>query len=97
MVNIEFEWDTGKARLNKQKHKVSFEVATRVFSDPFRITEQDRFENGEYRWQTIGMVNNEVILLVAHTIIDIEYDTEIVRIISARKATNKEKKRYDNG
>lgn len=94
-MNTIFEWDDEKARINKQKHKVSFETAAYVFDDPFCITVQDRFENGEYRWQTIGKLYNGVVLLVAHTFV-YDHETEIIRIISARKATTREKQRYEN-
>ncbi len=75
--------------------KVSFETAQRVFNDPFHLSVQDRCENGEERWQTIGMVNGVIILLVAHTV---KYDneTEIIRIISARKATLTERIKYES-
>ena len=53
----------------------------------------DRIENGEERWQTLGMVGNVVLLLVAHTFAEQE-DEEVVRIISARKATRKERQKY---
>ncbi|CAN5361524.1 hypothetical protein BH10PSE6_BH10PSE6_14590 [soil metagenome] len=56
MTNIGFEWDEAKNRSNQRKHGVSFEIATRVFADPFALTEQDRIEGGEMRWQTIGTV-----------------------------------------
>lgn len=55
-MNIEFEWDPDKAEINRKKHGVSFEIACRVFADPFALVEQDRIERGEYRWQTLGMV-----------------------------------------
>ncbi len=95
-MNTIFEWDEEKARINKRKHKVSFETAIHIFNDPLRLTYQDRFENGEYRWQTIGKLGNEVVLLVAHTVRDSENNTETIRIISARKATTTERKRYEN-
>lgn len=94
MSKIIFEWDPQKADLNLRKHKVSFELATLVFSDNYVLSKQDRFENGEYRWQTIGMLNHQVVLLVAHTV-SIEQQTEIIRIISARKATSQERKLYE--
>lgn len=95
MTNTTFEWDEQKAAANLKKHGVSFELAVQVFLDPFQETLQDRFENGEYRWQTIGMVNGRRIILVAHVN---RYDDnkEVIRIISARKATKQEKKRYGN-
>jgi len=97
-----FEWDEAKAQENYRKHGVSFKVAAQVFDDPLCRTEQDRIEEGEYRWQTIGMVHNCLLLLVAHTVKfgdDESNDTnfELIRIISARSATRKERKRYENG
>jgi uncharacterized protein (DUF4415 family) len=49
-----FEWDEHKAAVNKAKHKVSFETASLVFSDPRHISIQDRFFENEERWQTLG-------------------------------------------
>jgi uncharacterized protein (DUF4415 family) len=67
---------------------VSFEAAKLVFDDPLHISRQDRTEDGEPRWQTIGMVGDVALLLVAHTCEDSESDGELVRIISARRATS---------
>jgi len=89
-----FEWDEAKAKTNERKHGVHFDDAILVFADPFAITEQDRIEGGELRWQTIGLAGGVVLLLVAHTVRD-EDEDEIIRIISARKAARKERKRYD--
>jgi uncharacterized DUF497 family protein len=66
-----------------------------VFADPFALTEQDRIEQGEYRWQTLGMVEGVTVLLVAHTVRDADDGTEIIRIISARRADPKEQRRYE--
>src|ERR1019366_6653532 len=88
---VEFEWDEAKAISNEYKHAISFEYAVHVFEDPFALVEQDR---GEYRWQTLGLVEGVILLLVAHTVQDDDED-EIVRIISARRATRKERTRYD--
>lgn len=93
-MNIEFEWDPNKAKINRKNHGVSFEIACRVFADPFALVEQDRIEGGEYRWQTLGMVEGCLLLLVAHTVRD-EDGTEIIRIISARRASRKERRRYE--
>ena len=93
MEELRFEWDPEKARSNQRKHGVTFETAVRVFSDPFALVEQDRIENGEYRWQTTGMVDGALVLLVAHA--DQEEDgIEVIRIISARRATAGERRRY---
>ena len=89
-----FEWDEAKAKLNERKHGVRFDTAIRVFADPYALTEQDRIEGGELRWQTIGAVGGFVLLMVAHTVRD-EGEDEIIRIISARKAVRKECKHYD--
>ena len=90
---LQFCWDDRKNKQNQRKHGVSFEAATLVFSDPFHITAQDREVDGEPRWQTIGMVGNLQLLLVAHA----EHETQnevILRIISARKATRSERRIY---
>ncbi|WP_373797560.1 BrnT family toxin [Kaistella sp.] len=96
MENLIFEWDENKAKINLQKHGVTFEDAMAVFTDPHRITKQDRFENGEYRWQTIGYSRNIILLLVAHTIWD-DDGNEVIRIISARRVSKSERKQYEHG
>lgn len=93
---MEFEWDTNKARSNLNKHGIRFEDAVSVFDDPRHLSIQDRYENGEYRWQTIGLVHGIVVILVAHTV-RFESGDEIIRIISARKADRKERNRYEHG
>ena len=90
----QFEWDDNKNLSNIRKHKVSFELATRVFSDQLAYSRPDRVEGGEQRWQTLGKVEGRLLLLVAHTFRD-EDEIEVVRIISARPATSTERKRYD--
>lgn len=94
-MKIRFEWDAAKAQSNLQKHRVSFAVASRVFADPFALVEQDRIENGERRWQTLGAADGCLLLLVAHTVRDDEDGTEVIRIVSARRAEPKERKRYE--
>jgi len=93
-MKTRFVWDEAKAESNRKKHGVSFETATRVFADPFALVKQDRIENGEHRWQTLGIVEGYLLLLVAHTLED-EEDTEVIRIISARRAEPKDRKRYE--
>ena len=94
-MSLRFEWDADKAASNLTKHRVSFETAARAFADPFLLMQQDRFENGEPRWQSIGMVDGHLVLLVAHTVGEDDDGTEVLRIISARKAESKERKRYE--
>ena len=92
---MEFEWNPDKNDSNIQKHGVSFETATQVFADPLHVSIQDRIENGEERWQTLGMVQSYTLLLVAHLVWDETDSTEVVRIISAREATPRERKLYE--
>ena len=91
---MRFEWDEEKDRGNFRKHRISFATATRVFEDPDFVMEQDREVDGEERWQTIGRIGGLIVLLVAHTIADEEEDL-IYRIISARRATAHERRRYE--
>nr|WP_242141040.1 BrnT family toxin [Sphingomonas sp. TREG-RG-20F-R18-01] len=81
-----------------KKHKVSFETAARAFADPFALSEQDRIEGGEQRWQTLGLVEGHLLLLVAHTVAeegDNDEYVEVIHIISARRAERTERKRYE--
>lgn len=89
-----FEWDSDKAKSNIKKHGVSFELAMRAFADPYVLLKQDRFEHGEYRWQAMGLIDDSLMLLVAHTV-NSSPEEEIIRIISARKATKQERKDYE--
>lgn len=88
-----FEWDPAKATANERKHGVSFELARRVFSDPWVLVEQDRIENGEYRWRAAGRVGSFTVFIVAHTYPNQQDD--IIRIISARSATSTERRGYE--
>ena len=93
---MRFIWQERKSRRNLAKHKVSFETAMLVFDDPRAISRLDRIEHGEERWQTVGLAGGIVVLLVAHTYYD-EDGEEVIRIISARKATPHERKMYEQG
>jgi len=93
-MEFEFEWDLNKEKINIKKHKVSFNVASKVFFDPFLCSIQDRVENGEERWQTIGMVDGCLLLLVVHTVLEKD-NVEIIRIISARRVNQRERKLYE--
>lgn len=97
-MRMRFVWDPAKAESNHRKHGIRFEDAAYVFLDPLHLTVQDRVEGGEYRWQTIGQVGGAAVLLVAHTVTeDGPEPVETIRIISARRATPQERKRYANG
>ena len=67
-----------------------------LFYDPLSLSMADRFEGGEQRWQTFGLVGGTVVLLVAHTFRE-ENGEEVIRIISARKAKKQECKHYAEG
>ena len=86
---MQFEWDPVKARANRAKHRVHFEAAAGVFFDPGRIVELDGSEPNEERWNTIGLAGNRL-LFVVYT----ERDNDVIRIISARKATKREEQDY---
>jgi len=93
---VRFEWDADKAASNLRKHGVSFQTALRAFADPLALMEQDRVEAGERRWRTVGLVEGWLLLVVAHTVWD-EVDGEVIRIISARRAQPRERRRYEQG
>ena len=97
-MNILFEWDEAKNRSNQRKHRVSFELASQVFLDPLSVSVQDRVVDGEVRWQSFGVVEGMLLLMVAHTVCEEQDDGtwfEVVRIISARRAESIERKRYE--
>jgi len=86
-----FEWDFKKAKTNIEKHGVSFEEASTAFRDPLSLTIDDPLHSrDEERLVLIGMSYNNHLLVIVHT----ERDDNI-RIISARKATKKERKYYE--
>ena len=90
-----FEWDPAKARTNRRKHGVFFDDAMHVFDDPYALFEQDPVTDaGEPRWRALGLSGGVVLLLVAHTVRE-EGGDEVIRLISARRATRKERSRYD--
>ena len=99
MANIRFEWDEAKNLANQRKHNISFEDASEVFLDPLSITKQDRDRDEESRWQTFGVVKGLELIMVAHTIWEEGDDgvtTEVIRIISARLATQKERREHED-
>ena len=90
---MEFEWNPDKARLNFEKHDVSFPEAVTVFNDPLSLTFPDPEHSiGESRYIIIGTSRLGQTLVIAHT-----ERGEKIRIISARKATRQEKRFYEEG
>jgi hypothetical protein len=101
--SIRFEWDEAKNLSNRRKHGVTFEEASQVFRDPLYVSVQDSVEGGELRWQTFGLVGDLLLLTVAHTVreerddgTDYGKSVDVIRIISARPATRKERRRYED-
>lgn len=92
---MRWSWDPKKDRINRRKHRIGFATAVGVFFDPFAISDQDRIEGGEERWQTIGLVEGMTVVLVAHTFREEPDGTLTIRIISARRATPQERRRYE--
>ena len=92
---ITFEWDTEKARINPINHDgVTFEEALEVFSDPgTRFVDASR--EGQRRFGAIGYGNRGRLLFVVHLELDVE--TDVIRIISAWKATRSERLLYEEG
>lgn len=92
---MKFEWSEEKSLSNIKKHGISFEEAKEVFSDPFHISKLDyRFDYFEERWITIGSTHKNKILVVANLFFN-ENGEEIIRIISARRANQKERMFYE--
>lgn len=90
-----FEWDVGKRQRNLVKHRIYFEDAATIFRDPNELTLAAKTVNGEERFQTIGRFGPEAILLVVHTRRYTSSSALLIRIISARPASRKERKLYE--
>jgi uncharacterized protein len=90
---VRFEWHKAKNRSNKRKHGIDFETAQLVFDDPHCISFVERINDGEERWHAIGSVEDIIVIVVVHTYREEALD-EVIRIISARRATRHERKLY---
>jgi hypothetical protein len=91
---VRYEWDRAKAEANHRKHGVSFAEAASVFLDPLALTYVDPDHSiGEHRFITIGVSSQERVLFVSHQ----DLDDELIRIISARRATRREVNGYEEG
>lgn len=86
---MRFEWDTAKNEANQLKHKVSFEEASEIWDDPNLIVVHAK-KKGEKRLMAIGRTYT-MLLSVIHT----ERNEETIRIISARRVTEKERESYE--
>jgi len=88
---MKFEWDDNKRKSNLAKHGIDFKDANQIFEGITFTFEDDRFDYGEERYITIGMLRGTVVV-VAHTESD-----DVIRLISIRKATKNEQKLYYKG
>jgi uncharacterized DUF497 family protein len=89
---MKFEWDSQKEAANIAKHGVSFAEASTVFADPLAGTIPDpEHSKSEMRFLTIGLSSAGRLIVVSHT----EEENDFFRIISAREATNYERKTYE--
>ena len=90
---MRIEWDGAKSASNLRKHGIRFETAQLVFEDPFCVTFVERVTDGEERWHAIGWIEDVGIFVVVHTYLD-EDAGEVIRIVSARRASRVERKLY---
>jgi len=92
-MGLRFQWDPRKARINRAKHKVDFEEAVTVFADPLSLTIPDPLHSlSEDRFVTIGTSARARLVVVVHA-----DRQDVTRIISARPATVRERKTYEEG
>jgi uncharacterized DUF497 family protein len=87
---VEVEWDPGKAASNYAKHRVTFADAVLVLEDDLAMTIRDPGIADEERWITLGLDGLRRLLVVVHT-----WRGERIRLISARRATRREKSQYE--
>ena len=92
LLGQRFVWDAEKASTNLAKHGVSFENACHVFFDPF-LQVQDASTTGEQRDAVIGMTEDWALLFVVHVL----RGDDAIRIVSARPATARERRAYEDG
>ena len=88
-----FKWDPAKAAANRKKHRVDFHEAASVLDDPLSTTFPDALNSGVDRpFISIGVSSKQRVVVVCHT-----EAGAVVRIINARRATNKERSFYEEG
>ncbi len=92
---MDFDWDEAKNHTNLKKHGLSFEIAQRVFWDPLALLQPDPGIHEEDRWRIIGRVNDTTIILVVFVVRGRGVDT--CRLISARRVTSHERRKYEDG
>lgn len=97
-IDYEFEWDDTKAESNRVKHGVDFMDAMSVLLDPLAMTRFDtEHDDEEDRWLSVGRASNGQLLLIVHTFSTTGPNSALVRLISARAATRREREQYEQG
>jgi uncharacterized DUF497 family protein len=92
---MRFEWDEAKNRLNLERHKIRFETAVLAFDDPHAVTVPDKLhDEEEERFVTLGRPEGSFVLFVVNAEREASGE-EVIRIISARKATPSERRIYE--
>lgn len=91
---MHFAWDERKNKINQYKHSLSFELAMYVFEDTHLLTWLDPNNHYEERWISLGCIENFILIVIIYTIRSHDDGQEIIRIISARKATKNEREIY---
>lgn len=96
IYGVRFEWHEAKNQKNREKHGIDFEFASRVFADPLALIGRNRVDGktGEQRWQIIGRVADLPVLLVIFVDRTKDDDEKTIRIISARRGSKRECRRY---
>lgn len=89
---MEIKWNPQKAEANFRKHKIRFSDAESVLFDPMTMTIEDQIINQEQRFLSVGSDAFGRVLVIVYT-----YHRDTIRLISARKATPKERKYYEKG
>jgi uncharacterized DUF497 family protein len=92
---MRFEFDQRKSRQNLAKHGIDFETAQNIFEDPYAVSQRDETHEEEERWITLGEIAPGVVLFVVHTAFPAPDGDEVIRLISARAATSREKRQYE--
>ena len=95
-MRYNFEWDPIKAKENLRKHGIGFESAAQLFLDPLAVSVFDQeHSEAEERWVTIGRDSDGRVLVVVHTFSETSAEESRIRMISARKATKREARQYE--
>ena len=91
-----FEWDPIKAKENLRKHRISFDRAAEVILDPLAVSIRDEeHSEDDERWVSMGKDRRGSVLILIHTFMEVAAEEWRIRIISARKANQRETRQYE--